>query len=177
MDRAVTFELAGRRLYRLDDTSLLLHACMHAVLGEATPMLIALRDVTQVLARAAVDWDVLAEWGRRWKVQSVITSALELASGLTGFAVPPEAAAVNAGKVSRRERHALQAYAGERRNRGGILISSVAALPGVRAKFAYTRSLLLPARGFLAGRIQGRYGTNRPRWKVPFSWMRKSSRS
>src|SRR6185295_18812816 len=42
------FELAGRRLARLDDSAILLHACLHAVLGGRNPTLLQLRDVAQL---------------------------------------------------------------------------------------------------------------------------------
>src|SRR5919108_1697202 len=74
--RATTFELGGRTLRRLDDTALLLHACMHASLGWRPPLLWTLRDVAQVAWSGRVDWDELADLARRWRLRAVVRHAL-----------------------------------------------------------------------------------------------------
>ncbi|MGH2727432.1 MAG: nucleotidyltransferase family protein, partial [Actinomycetota bacterium] len=66
-ERTVPFEVAGVALRRLDDTAILLHACVHAALGFMEPLLMPARDVAQVAQQGDVDWDEVGILARRWK--------------------------------------------------------------------------------------------------------------
>ena len=171
MARTVSFSLGGRSLRRLDDTALLLHACVHASLGARPPLLLPVRDVAQVIASAQLDWELLAEWGRRWRLHAVLRHALETASGMLRWEIPAQARQLMT-DPRRRERRALEAYTTSRRNKGGQTLETVWAIRGIRAKSAYVRALLVPSHEFLQARegntVRASYLR---RWKVPVRWL------
>src|SRR5207302_10260160 len=86
--------------------------------------------------------------------------------------LPPEAGPILAGPSGRRERRALRAFVTDRRDRGGMTLSTIGAIKGVRAKTAYIRGLLFPDKAFLAARQGGRV-SYLSRWKVPVHWIRR----
>jgi putative nucleotidyltransferase-like protein len=165
------FTVGGRVIRRLDDSSLLLHACLHASLGWWPPLLMPVRDVAQVTSYAKVDWDVVAERTRRWRLAAVVRHAFKTAQDRLGAPVPEEARAVLAIQPRRKERRALEAYTTDRRQRGGTAISTLRAIPGLRAKTAYVRALLFPNRDFLGARdLKGR-GSYLRRLAIPVRWL------
>lgn len=165
--RSTTFQLGGRTLGRLDDTALLLHACMHASLGWRPPFLWTLRDVAQVAWFGRVDWDELADLARRWRLRAVVAHALRTASETLEVSLPVEAAPLLSVTPRRRERRALESYVSERRGRGGVELATLQAIPGLRSKAAYLRMLLFPGRDFLAARGRGSVR----RLFVPVRWL------
>ncbi|MGH2579345.1 MAG: nucleotidyltransferase family protein, partial [Actinomycetota bacterium] len=70
--QTVSFSLGGRSLRRLNDTALLLHACLHASLGARPPLVLPVRDVAQVIASSQLDWELLAAWLKRWRLHAVL---------------------------------------------------------------------------------------------------------
>lgn len=171
-DRTVPFEVAGVPLRRLDDTTILLHACVHASLGFMDPLLMPARDVAQVARHGDIDWDEVGRLAQRWKLRGVVRHAFQMVEELFGIAPPPEAENAWQGEITRRERRALDAYVTGRRARGGTVRSSVWAVPGVRAKAGLVRAMLLPDQAFLEARAQngGRPSYVR-RWAVPLKWL------
>ena len=171
-ERTVPFTVAGVRLRRLDDTAMLLHACVHAALGFKDPLLMPLRDLAQVSTLGGVDWAELGEWAGRWKLNGVVAHAFDEAQRLLGFEPPAGVAALRAGPVGRRERRALKAYTTDRRSRGGTARTEFWAVRGLREKAGLLRAMLFPDQAFLAARA-GRGG--RPsyvrRWAVPVRWL------
>jgi hypothetical protein len=165
--RSVRFSLGGRSVARLDDTALLLHACMHASLGWRPPLLWTLRDVAQVAWAGRVDWEELADLARRWRLRAVVRHALRTASETLEVSLPVEAGAFLSGEPPRRERRVLESYVTERRGRGGTELAMLQAIPGFRGKFAYVRMLLFPGRAFLAARGRGPLR----RVLTPVRWM------
>jgi hypothetical protein len=165
--RAATFELGGRMLGRLDDTAILLHACMHASLGWRPPLLWTLRDVAQVAWSGRIDWEELADLARRWRLRAVVSHALRTASETLEVSLPVEAASLLGAKSRRRERRALESYVTDRRGRGGTELATLQAIPGLRGKAAYLRMLLFPGRDFLAARGRGSVR----RLFVPVRWL------
>jgi hypothetical protein len=172
-DRTVPFELAGTRVRRLDDTGLMAHACIHAALGLKDPHLLTVRDVAQVAARGDVDWNVLADWARLWRLAVVIRHAFDSATRLLGIAWPVQLEAAVTAPSGRREQRALKAHTTDRRAKGGTAIATLAAIPGLRAKASYVRGLVWPDREFLIARSDGLGGRSHVRrWMVPVRWMR-----
>jgi hypothetical protein len=165
------FSVGGRTLRRLDDSSLFLHACIHASLGWWPPLLMPVRDVAQVASSAKVDWGVVAERTRRWRLSSVVRHALETASDMLGAAVPEEAGSVMAIKPRRGEVRALNAYITDRRQRGGTAVSVLRAIPSLRGKLAYARALLFPSRDFLAARQRNGRPSYLRRLAIPVRWF------
>jgi hypothetical protein len=166
------FALGGRRLRRLDDTAAFAHACMHASLGLWPPRLAPLRDVLQIGGFGRADWEMLAEWARRWRLAVVFRHALSTAEGYLSAGIPEPAEALRAVPSSRRESRALLAYTTNRRRRGGTALATLQAIPGLKAKAAYVRTLLLPNRAFLAARAGGGSPTYRRRWSIAIRWLR-----
>jgi hypothetical protein len=176
-ERSVDFQLAGRHFRRLDDTALLLHACIHASLGWNPPMLLSVRDVAEVAGRGAVDWPAAVHLARRWRLAAVLRHAFGAAERLLGAEAPEEAEDLLRLRPRRREWRALDAYTTHRRARGGMALTTMWAIPGLRSKAAYLRGLLFPDREFLAARMgsPGR-ASYRKRWKVAFRWLRRPQR-
>jgi hypothetical protein len=165
--RAVRFELGGRTLRRLDDTALLLHACMHATLGWHPPLLWTLRDVAQVAWSGRVDWNELADLAQRWRLRAVVRHALLTASETIEVSLPTEAGPWISTEPPRREVRALESYVTEHRGRGGTELAMFRAIPGLAGKFTYARMLLFPGRAFLAARGRGPFA----RLLVPVRWL------
>lgn len=164
-----SFDLGGRRVLRLDDSALFLHACVHASLGYRPPLLLPLRDVAQIAVGARLDHERLGEWGRRWRLGVVYEHALEAVSRILGVRLGlAESHAYAAAPSGRRERRALEAYTTERRDRGAKALSSIRAIPGIRGKAAYVGALLFPSREFLASRPNGQGAPSYwKRWAIP----------
>ena len=151
LDRTTTFSLGGRRIARLDDTGILLNSAMHASLGARSPKLVPLRDVLQVSAEGDVDWDVLSRWAREWHLAAVLQHAFATASATLGAPIPSEARPLLA-EAPNRDSRALRAYTGKHRDRGGTVLATLHAIPGLRGKVDYVSALLLPSREFLESR-------------------------
>jgi hypothetical protein len=170
------FNVGGRVLRRLDDASLFLHACVHASLGWWPPLLMPVRDVAQVGSYTKVDWDLVAERTRRWRLAGVVRLAFNTALETLGASIPAEARAVMAIRPRRKELRALTAYTTNRRQRGGTATSTLRAIPGIRAKTAYVRALLFPNREFLRARQRTGRGSYLRRLAVPIRWLARSRR-
>jgi hypothetical protein len=176
VDRAVSFEIGGRRLRRLDDTALLLHASLHASLGWWPPLLWTLRDVAQCALFATVDWTDLAALAGRWRLGPVLAHSFQSAMATFDLALPEESGSFLATRSRRQDRRLLEAYTTDRRRRGGTAVATIQALPDIRSKASYLWALLVPNREFLTART----GTARPsylqRWKVPIGWASRRRR-
>jgi hypothetical protein len=127
-------------------------------------------DVAQVGAAGSVDWDLVADWSRRWKLAVVVGRALELTEDVLGVTWPEEVRAAIGGPVDRAAERAMAAYAPGRRSRGGTARATFRAIPGVRAKTAYARALLFPQRPFIARRS----GRSWRRLTIPVRWLVES---
>lgn len=176
-EHTVPFDLAGVPLRRLDDTALLLHACVHAALGFMDPLLLPVRDVVQITQQGAIDWPQLGRWAERWRLRGVVLHAFKLANDILDFPPPEELAVLGPEPVARRERRALDAYITGRRSRGGTIRSALSALPRVRDKLALLRAMLVPERAFLAARTErGARPSYLRRWAVPVRWLMRRTR-
>jgi len=171
MDRRQTFDLAGRKISRLDDTGMLLNVAMHASLGRSEARLVPLRDVAQVVKSGRVDWDVLASWARRWHLTAVLQDAFSTSSRVLDAAVPEGTRALLAPEAPRSEVRALEAYQGERRFLGGTPVMTLRAIPGLGSKAAYVWALAVPDQKFLRARANGaEKATYRRRWSIALHW-------
>jgi hypothetical protein len=163
-----SFEVGGRPLPRLADTWLFVHVCMHAALGSRKPILLAVRDVLEV-AKMEVDWKLVEERARKWKLRAVIPYAIQMASELLGGDPPdPCRAACDRLTPTARERRWLDAYITDRRSQGGTAIAAISAIPGLRDKTRYVTALLIPERKFLESRPRASYLR---RWALPLRWL------
>jgi Uncharacterised nucleotidyltransferase len=175
-DTPASFDVGGHRFRRLDDAALLLHACIHASLGWQRPLILPVRDVPQILQTTELDWGLVTEQMRRWRLGAVVRHAFETASTLLGASLPPQTAAFTAARPSRTERRALASYTSDRRSRGGTALSTFKAIPGIWGKTAYARAMLLPQREFVEARSANRRGSYLRRWRIAASWLRPRPR-
>lgn len=173
LERREPFLLAGRKLYRLDDTAMLLNVAMHASLGQRPPRLVPLRDVAQVWTQGTVEWNTLEGWVSSWRVTTVLRHAFMVASRTLDVATPPGARRFVEARPRRSEMKLLADYTSTRRSEGGTPLATIRAIPSMRAKAAYVWALGFPDREFLEAR-SGRKGkaSYLRRWAVPVRWAR-----
>jgi hypothetical protein len=171
--RTAPFTLGERSLRRLDDTAALLHACVHASLGTWPPRLLPLRDVAQIAQRGRIDWRAFGDLAEACRLAAVVRAAFDETSRQLDVTLPSAAERWRSREPTWSERRLLAAYASGRRGRGGLALSTLRALPGVRAKAGYVRALLLPDRSFLTARARGgERASYTARWRVPLRWLR-----
>lgn len=168
--------IGGRTLQRLDDANAFLNACVHASLGWNPPLLLPIRDVLQIAMSGRIDWQTVGDRVQRWRLQEVVRHALLTASRTLDVSLPEVAEEfVSAMPVRRAELRALRAYT-TRRSRGGVSLSSLKAISGLRNKLAYIRALIFPSREFMAARA-GRAGFDAytRRWRLALGWFRSGA--
>jgi hypothetical protein len=175
--RTAIFRLGGRPLRRLDDTGLLMHACVHAALGQQAPFAQQLRDVQQVVAAGTIEVATLEGWAHRWHLGPVVRRAFELDAEATAAAWPTWLRPLMKRPVSERDRGLLSAYASERRSRGGTAVATLRAIPGLRPRLAYGRALAFPDSEFLRRRNgSGGARGHLARLSVPLRWLGRRRR-
>ncbi|HEY7400015.1 MAG TPA: nucleotidyltransferase family protein [Actinomycetota bacterium] len=168
-DEVWELRLGGRMFLRLNDTALLLHAAVHASLGRAEPLPMPVRDVAQVALAGEVDRARLADLTRRWHLAAVVGDAFAVAERHLGVTLERPLTADDL-RATARERRALASYQASR-GVGGVPLAMLRAVPGLRNKSAYVRSLVMPNREFMAARAGGRVSYV-SRWRIPLRWMR-----
>jgi Uncharacterised nucleotidyltransferase len=140
------FSLGGRTLEGLDPEARFVHACIHALLGDTVPRLVPLRDVAQMLLSAAPDGDRVRQLCTRWRCGIVVQHAIELTWGTFALSGTTEL-----GRWARQyepsafERWALGTYLGPNTNYARQAVAGLWAVPGMRAKASYARTLLFPS--------------------------------
>lgn len=145
------FRLGGRTLQALGAEERFLHACYHAAIGDPVPRLMALRDIAEMLLRTTLDLDRVRGLCGAWGGLPVMARAVRLTwetfglADLTALSVWAERY-----KPTRSEERAVRAYTTQRSG-GGQALTSLGAIPGVRAKVMFIRAVMLPEREFLAG--------------------------
>jgi hypothetical protein len=138
------FRLGNRSLPALGAEERLLHACFHAMLGNAAPRLTPLRDVVHL--QVGVDIDRTRHLARRWRADVVLGTAVEHAART--FDLPTTALGrwARGEPFPRRQRRALALYRAPQRTSAVLSLGSLAVIPGVRSKVAYAWAILLPQR-------------------------------
>ncbi|MEP6626122.1 MAG: nucleotidyltransferase family protein [Acidimicrobiia bacterium] len=134
----------------------LAHACVHAALGDASPRLVALRDIAQLLLTTDVDVAGTRAESVRWRASAVVAYAIDTA--WRTLELEPTATSIWAREYSadRYERRSLAAYTGPDRSYARLMIAGLPAIKGVPAKVAYVRALLLPDAEYAARHDGGR---------------------
>jgi Uncharacterised nucleotidyltransferase len=165
------FVSAGTSMRRLDDTNTMIHACVHAALGQREPLTVPLRDVLQVAWSGRVDWDLMSDRVRAWRLGAPVGHALHRARERLGVPLPADAVELLDPGAGWIERRALAAYTTDRRDRGGSSVAALWAIPGVKARIAYLWAMLFPERRFLDARAEAGSGTIRDRLMIPVRWM------
>lgn len=164
-DDPATFDLGDAVLRCPNATALFVHACIHAVLGDARPSLATLRDVVETGA-GRVDHGALELLAKRWRLGSVITRSIDVAATLDAGETRRRIGRLSvAGDGSR----ALSAYASRRKTRGALTLETLRAIPTLRAKGRYVRDLAVPGRAFASARGSGR-------WRTALGWLSTGAR-
>lgn len=130
-----------------------LHACYNALLGDALPRLVALRDVAQIASCRALDLGRITATARRWAGEAVVADAVRLARRTLGLHGDDRLASWAAGvRPTRATRLALRAYSSNGGSNTVTLLSGVLGLRHVGDKLAYLRALMFPRPEYVRAR-------------------------
>lgn len=151
-ESTVSFGLAGIELAALDAEGRFVHACVNAMLGDAHPRLVALRDVARISTTHRLRPERLRQVAPAGGGAAVVAAAVRTCLSTLGVPVGEEAAAFVAAIVpSPWERVALRAY----RSQGGSntleLLSGALGVTGAD-RVRYLRALLAPDAAYVAAR-------------------------
>lgn len=104
-----TIELAGTTIPTFDRTEHLVHACYHAALGSAEPVLASLYDIA-VLANGEVDGERFDQMVHRWRGAAVIRRAVRLVEDALSTTLPERLAKYRHRAIDERELTAIEPY-------------------------------------------------------------------
>lgn len=151
----VTLHLGGRDLRALDQELSFLVACYHAALGDATPRLVPLRDVAELLLGHDLDLGRVAGLARSWRAEAVVARAVRCA--WRTLDLQPVGLSRWAGeyRATRAERWMLDAYTGPSRCLGGMALRSLRVIPRPADKAAYLSGVLFPQQAAIASYERG----------------------
>jgi len=137
-------------------------ACYHAVLGNAPPRLVPLRDVAELLLAGNVDVDEIRRLAAAWRADAVV--ALAVQSAWDAFALA-DATALSFWAYRYEpepwERRALSVYQRPDKGYAARSLAAVRAIRGTSNKLAFVRALTFPKRDYL----EGRHGSFTQRWR------------
>jgi hypothetical protein len=169
-DRTSGFELGNHILRRFDDTALLAHACVHASLGMRESLLVSFRDVAQASESSSVRWESLLDWAARWRLRPVLRDAFHRTEEKLGARCPIALSSMLDSDPTKSEQRLIEAHTSERRGRGGTALTTLQALPSLRSKAAYVRTLCFPSSDFVKESSGGGRLSYVRRWAIPIHW-------
>ncbi|CAN5190501.1 hypothetical protein BH24ACT1_BH24ACT1_09330 [soil metagenome] len=147
--------LAGQTLSALAPEDRFLHACYHAALGAAPPLL-ARRDIAQMLLTTDLDLTEVRRRCEAWRSQGVLARAVALTWETLALSDPvPLVTWARSYRPAASERWALGAHSMQRRS-GAKTVTTLMAITGLRDKLAFLWALAVPQRTFL-GDDRARY--------------------
>ncbi|MPZ64383.1 MAG: hypothetical protein GEU83_02255 [Pseudonocardiaceae bacterium] len=147
------FTVGGRSLRALSRPNRLMHACYHAALGDWPLRLASLRDVAEMLPDPGQDGETLIQLASAWGVEAVVAAAVADAHRLLGIPAAGELALWAQHHVpSRRDLARLALHTRYDKTFAAQALATLPVIPGLRAKAAYLRALVLPDRQYTAGR-------------------------
>lgn len=137
--------LAGRTLPCLPASEMFLHACCHAVLGDAEPRWSALRDVVQLAHHPDIEIDAILERARAWKIEAVVARAVDVAGKRLGVRGAGDISVWAGGvRPSRRDEHLLALHGGQR-SYALLAAASLRTLPTWADRTRFALSLAFPS--------------------------------
>ncbi len=140
------FTVGDHRLSALEQPTRLVHACLHAALGDAEPKLLALRDVAQMVLHCD-DIEPSLRLAERWRCEVVVADAIVTSWASLGLMESPPLVIWAAGyRADRRSASRLARYRSDRRLHAGLALGGVSAVPGLLTKMRYLRAVLTPRR-------------------------------
>jgi hypothetical protein len=149
--------LGGEAVPALTRELRFLHACQHAVLGDWPARLVPLRDVAQLRLARPLDFDAVLRRAAAWRCTLVVARAVMLATVTLDLPADPVVEWATSYEGTAFERRALAACMGPDRSYARQMVATLPAVPGVAAKLAFVRALLVPHRDYVA-RHDGGYG-------------------
>ena len=152
-DNLEPFELGGRRFAALGSEQRLLHACFHAVIGNAGRRVLPYRDVAEMTLFGTYDADRLIELARHWRAEAVVAQAITETWDALGMTqeLPLHTWARSRG-VSRWEQRMLAVYTPQS-SYAAKAVAAVTVLPRWRDRVDFVRTLALPTRDTGRGRL------------------------
>jgi len=149
---ADSFAIASTTLTCLAREGRAVAAAVHACLGSATPRLVQLRDVAQILTQGVDEVQVVTV-ATELGVAAVLARAVLLARNTLGLDEPLPCEPWALGyRPSTHERRMLSAYTGSDRTYAGQMLAGAREVKGMSARVAYVRALAFPARSYLDDR-------------------------
>jgi hypothetical protein len=149
-DEGESFTIGDTELTALSAPNRFLHACYHAALGDWPLRLGSLRDVAEL--HPADEAGLIAR-ATEWGVQAVVAAAVTDSTRLLGISPTGTLREWATSYVpSRREEQWLGLHTRENKTFAAQAIATLPVLPGIRAKAAYLRALVLPDASYTAGR-------------------------
>ncbi len=156
--------LAGVRIPVLTRVQRLVHAWVHAALGDATPRVVTQRDIAQIMLTTDVDIDAALALAERWHLGAVAARAVSGTWERLRLAPTATSRMVVRHTPGRFEARALAAYDGPRRSYARQMVAAVPAIPGLGAKAAYLRALVFVDRDYARRHDGGYLGRVRRAW-------------
>jgi hypothetical protein len=144
--------VGDRNLRCLNPELTLAHACAHAVLGDAEPRFVSIRDVAQVL-RSDVEIDGAVEVFERFEAAVVAKRAVELVEQLLEVLLTdPIATWARTVRTTRNDRWRLRSYVAGGNRYARQAAATFWTLPTLRDRVAYASALAFPDREYLEDR-------------------------
>lgn len=154
----VHYRVGGRTLPTLARETGFLHACYHAATGHVQ-RLVPLRDIAEFLLTGDLDQVHVLDQARAWRGEAVVARAVRWTWEAFQLAdIVPVSVWARRYDLESWERRALSGHMNPDRSEAVRALTALRAIPGVAAKLAYLRALLLPDQRFLRSRRQGRLG-------------------
>lgn len=140
------FVVGGRRIPALDAPRRLVHAAMHASLGNWPPRLVAQRDLASLATRLPEPGEAVA-LAERWQLGAVLADAVRRAWQLFDLPDAYDLAGWAAERrPTRKERIALDAYQRHDRRHRYRSLATLRVLPGLGARARYAGRIAFPDR-------------------------------
>jgi hypothetical protein len=147
-----TVRIADRDMGCLAPEFALVHACAHAVLGDAVPRFVPVRDIAQIL-RSEIDANRVIDVFERFQAPVVAQRAVALVEQLLEVLLDdPIANWARAVPTSRTDRWRLRSYVGDKNRYARQAAAMFWVLPTLRDRAAYASALAFPDRAYLEDR-------------------------
>jgi Uncharacterised nucleotidyltransferase len=150
---AAHFTAGGHSFGALRSAERFIHACYHAVVGNAPPRLVPQRDIAQMLLRGSVETDRVRGLAAAWDCEAVVAHAITAAWLVLRLSdmVALSAWAARFRPGTRRERE-LARVTSPGYSFTAQAVDSIRAIRGARNRLAYLSALTFPHRSYLDGR-------------------------
>ncbi|NNE73842.1 MAG: hypothetical protein HKN26_09275 [Acidimicrobiales bacterium] len=136
----VPFDIGGRSLLAFDPERHLVHACLHAALGDVEPFLANQRDIGLLVTQPGLNHVRVLDLAARWKLEAPVAKGLLAAAKRLRLPASTSTAWAGAYRPSRQERFLLASYQREQSRFRRTAAASLLVLPW-RDRPAYLRAL------------------------------------